>query len=48
VFERAFEDFGLPGAIRTDNGAPFASGNALLGLSKLAVWWRGIRRAARR
>jgi transposase InsO family protein len=37
VFERAFKDFGLPGAIRTDNGAPFASGNALFGLSKLAV-----------
>jgi len=39
VFERAFKDFGLPQAIRTDNGAPFASGNALFGLSKLAVWW---------
>jgi putative transposase len=39
VFERTFKDFGLPGAIRTDNGAPFASGNALFGLSKLAVWW---------
>jgi transposase InsO family protein len=39
VFERAFKDFGLPGAIRTDNGAPFASGQALFGLSTLAVWW---------
>jgi putative transposase len=39
VFERAFTDFGLPEAIRTDNGAPFASGNALFGLSTLAVWW---------
>ena len=39
VFERAFKDFGLPDAIRTDNGAPFASGNALFGLSTLAVWW---------
>jgi len=39
VFERAFKDFGLPGAIRTDNGAPFASANALFGLSKLSVWW---------
>jgi putative transposase len=29
----------LPHAIRTDNGVPFASGNALFGLSKLAVWW---------
>ena len=25
--------------IRTDNGVPFASGNALFGLSKLSVWW---------
>jgi transposase InsO family protein len=39
VFERAFKDFGLPHAIRTDNGVPFVSGNALFGLSRLAVWW---------
>jgi len=39
IFERAFKDFGLPYAIRTDNGVPFASGNALFGLSKLSVWW---------
>ena len=39
VFERAFQDFGLPQAIRTDNGIPFACGNALYGLSKLSVWW---------
>ena len=39
VFERTFKDFGLPSAIRTDNGVPFASPNALYGLSKLAVWW---------
>ncbi len=39
VFERAFKDFGLPTAIRTDNGIPFACGNALYGLSKLSVWW---------
>jgi len=39
VFERAFKDFGLPKAIRTDNGVPFASANALFGLSKLSVWW---------
>ena len=39
VFERAFKDFGLPDAIRTDNGVPFASPNALYGLSKLSVWW---------
>ena len=39
VFERAFKEFGLPKAIRTDNGVPFASPNALFGLSKLSVWW---------
>ena len=39
VFERAFKDFGLPRAIRTDNGAPFASANSLFGLTKLSVWW---------
>jgi transposase InsO family protein len=39
VFERVFKEYGLPYAIRTDNGVPFASPNALFGLSKLAVWW---------
>jgi putative transposase len=39
VFERAFKDFGLPKAIRTDNGSPFASASAIFGLSKLSVWW---------
>ena len=39
VFERVFKDFGLPKAIRTDNGVPFASSHALFGLSKLSVWW---------
>jgi putative transposase len=39
VFEAVFKEFGLPKAIRTDNGVPFASPNGLYGLSKLAVWW---------
>ena len=39
IFERVFKDFGLPRAIRTDHGIPFASPNALFGLSKLAIWW---------
>ena len=39
VFERIFKQFGLPRAIRTDNGVPFASAHALFGLSKLSVWW---------
>ena len=39
VFERVFKENGLPKAIRTDNGVPFASPNALFNLSKLSVWW---------
>ena len=39
VFEAVFKEFGLPKAIRTDNGVPFASPNALFGLSRLSVWW---------
>jgi transposase InsO family protein len=38
VFEAAFREHGMPEAIRTDNGAPFAS-SAVGGLSRLAVWW---------
>jgi transposase InsO family protein len=38
VFESLFRQYGLPWAIRTDNGTPFAS-NALGGLSRLSVWW---------
>ena len=39
VFERLFQERGLPRAMRTDNGVPFGSPGALFGLSKLAVWW---------
>ena len=39
VFEHAFREFGLPAAIRTDNGVPFSSPHALFGLSRLSVWW---------
>jgi transposase InsO family protein len=38
IFERAFREFGLPRAIRTDNGVPFAT-QAIHGLSYLNVWW---------
>lgn len=38
IFEAAFREYGLPQAIRTDNGTPFAS-TAIAGLSRLAVWW---------
>src|SRR5437016_13572721 len=37
-FERAFRDYGLPRAIRTDNGVPFAT-TGIHGLSQLNVWW---------
>ena len=39
AFQRLFRDRGLPAAIRTDNGVPFASPNALYNLSRLSVWW---------
>jgi putative transposase len=38
-FERLFEHNGLPQAIRSDNGSPFASANGLFGLSRLSAWW---------
>jgi transposase InsO family protein len=38
-FERLFERYGLPGAIRSDNGVPFASTRGLHGLSRLSAWW---------
>lgn len=38
VFEAAFREYGLPEAIRTDNGPPFAS-PAPAGLSRLSMWW---------
>jgi transposase InsO family protein len=39
VFQRLFQERGLPDAIRSDNGVPFASPNGLYGLSRLSVWW---------
>jgi transposase InsO family protein len=38
VFQRLFDDYGLPRVIRTDNGVPFAT-TALGRLSTLSVWW---------
>jgi putative transposase len=39
VFEAAFKEYGLPKAIRTDNGVPFSSAHAFFNLSRLSVWW---------
>ena len=38
VFDRLFREYGLPRAIRTDNGGPFAT-TGIHGLSQLNVWW---------
>jgi putative transposase len=44
AFARIFREYGLPQAIRVDNGCPFGSDGAL-GLTRLSVWWMrlGIR-----
>jgi transposase InsO family protein len=42
VFERLFAHFGLPLMIRSDNGPPFASSLAILGLTKLSAWWLSL------
>ena len=38
IFRALFREVGLPDAIRTDNGAPFAS-TGIHGLAALNVWW---------
>ncbi|HEY4240129.1 MAG TPA: IS481 family transposase [Kofleriaceae bacterium] len=44
ALERLFDEYGLPEAIRSDNGSPFAS-RGVAGFSRLSVWWHrlGIR-----
>ena len=39
VFVELFTKFGLPKAIRSDNGEPFASVSAAAGLTQLSAWW---------
>jgi transposase InsO family protein len=36
--ESLFREYGLPNAIRSDNGTPFA-GRCIGGLSQLSIWW---------
>jgi putative transposase len=39
VFIELFERYGLPEVIHSDNGSPFASVQAPLGLTRLSAWW---------
>lgn len=39
AFVQLFKERGLPSAMRTDNGLPFASPNGLYNLSRLSVFW---------
>ena len=39
VMSELFRQYGLPKAIHSDNGVPFAAPNGLLNLSTLSVWW---------
>lgn len=42
VFHRVFKKFGLPAAILSDNGPPFASSHGVLHLTKLSAWWLAL------
>lgn len=39
VLRRAFEAYGLPELIRSDNGVPFVTPASPLGLTRLSAWW---------
>lgn len=39
IFEQLFDRYGLPRAIQSDNGSPFANTRALGGLTRLSAWW---------
>jgi transposase InsO family protein len=39
AFEQLFRTYGLPKAIRCDNGEPFVAARAPAGLSRLSAWW---------
>jgi len=42
VFESLFIDYGLPRALQTDNGSPFATTRSLAGLTQLSAWWLSL------
>lgn len=39
VVDQAFRELGLPRALRSDNGTPFASSTSVAGLTRLSVHW---------
>ena len=39
IMTELFRKYGLPKAIHSDNGAPFAATNGILGLTSLSAWW---------
>ena len=39
VMQELFREYGLPKAIHSDNGSPFAANNGVLGLTTLSAWW---------
>ena len=39
IMAELFRKYGLPKAIHSDNGAPFAATNGILGLTTLSAWW---------
>jgi putative transposase len=41
VFEEIFDEFGIPEAIKSDNGCPFGS-QSIGGLSELSAWWMSL------
>ncbi len=39
AFEKAFEEYGLPEQILSDNGTPFATVLSVEGITRLSAWW---------
>ena len=42
AFEEAFTRYGLPKAIRSDNGVPFACTRSLARMTRLSAWWKAL------